>query len=339
MNKMESVDEWKQRQNNKLLTSMKTKTPQSSTKKHQTSNNLPNKEPLTNNYNKPATSTTSSTLTKPTASTLGRSMSLNVKTPFKPTMCSSSTPKQAKPTISAQKTAENKNLNSNNLAVAGSLSTSDPKTPVMNTSSSNAKTPTSNARPKPQGLLKSAIKNSALSGLNTSINTNNNDITQSAFFRRKSYDLSLSLSKPIKYKQYTGKLKPVDFNAKSVFLANLAAGTGTNPNNETKIADKTNLNGCTNRSSASPSQKSSQNLDKRRLSTVKLSGIRNDPQNYDKNVLNEHAKSEKLKAENEKSTQLIKKLNCEKMKLKKQQQTDKNRNLNEVNENQAPKVS
>jgi hypothetical protein len=203
---------------------------------------------------------------------------------------------------------------------------------LMNASQN--KTPTSLTRPKMQSLLKSAIKNSA----NKVSSNMNNSISEppptGSFQRRMSFDLNASLSKPLKYKQYTGKLKPVDFNAKSLFLASLATN-----NNETKVIEKsrsvnvfkpiTNMNDTVtkNKDVASPLKK--------RLSSQKMGTVRSEVSSTGasaKVIVTELSKNENMRKEAEKAN-LLKKLNHEKIKMKKQVQADKNRNLGEPNEN------
>jgi hypothetical protein len=225
----------------------------------------------------------------------------------------------------------------------------DPTTPIMNPSpkqmfnASQNKTPTLANRAKSQSLLKSAIKNSAnkaSSNLNVSISE---APATSTFQRRKSFDLNASLLKPLNYKMYTGKMKPVDFNAKSLFLASLATA---NSNNETKVVEKShrstsvlkplaNMNDTVTKTAAAASPL------KKRLSAHKMGSVRAEVASSGasaKTVVAEISKSEAIRKESEKSN-ILKKLNYEKLKAKKQIQTDKNRNLGEQNENVLLKLT
>ena len=325
-NKMESIDVWKNRKDNqKQFGSMRT-TPQ-----HQSSLASTTQNSETKKSGFVLTKQSSLLLPKPN---VGRSSSMMAKnSPFQP---AASTPRSDKAPLNLT------NQSAQNV---------EPTTPILDTSNkmSQNKTPQSVNKPKPFTLLKSAIKNS----LNTSTS---GDSQLSSFQRRKSYDLSLSLSKPLKYKQYTGKLKPVDFSAKSVFLAQLAASNANN--NETKIVEKSttttntttttitsaiknvfkpilNLNETSSSSSMkkAASPKNHVELNKKRVSIV--GKLASGSHHLSKNALTDQVKSEHLKKENEKSTLLMKKLNLEKMKMKKQQQVDKNRNLSEPNENEV----
>lgn len=232
----------------------------------------------------------------------------------------------------------------------------DPATPKLNGPKNDAKltlstvkkqpqqqpkTPASASRPKPQfnQLLKAAVTNNASQqsgAVEASKPVGLQAPPTGSFQRRKSFDLTASLSKPLKYKQYTGKLKPVDFNAKTLFLNNLAQTGGGDKTmvkmNTTGVKSTANtssvnvLKSITNDNTAKSGTLTSATPSKKPVigSIVKssLSGLRTD-----KTEIAGIAKAEKLNTNLDKSRSLIKKAKAEQISQSRQQQIDSTRNI------------
>lgn len=201
----------------------------------------------------------------------------------------------------------------------------EPKTPEsaeQDKRSKLLKTPTSVTRPTESSLLKSNIKR------NQSLKVSLNDPTSlaalppqlqsSSFVRRKSYDLSKSLTKPLGYNPHHGRLKKVDFSTKSVFLQSLQTNL-----NETKCADKSVLK----------ANESILNVDTKKSKVSTVSKIRSDGACVDRNTVSDYIKSDKIKQITDKSTQMAKKIRMEKAKSYKQAKSDQNRRLDDDLEN------